>query len=197
MRWFYNRLIFLIITTKKMKNTYLILSVIFLSFTQIILSQNNEEYSALNKNSGKSLTERNLAINILLAANNSTNNNVKTDLSKNKTGAVIIQQIGNYNQTLLNVQSDLSSVNVNQNGDNNEYNLIKDAKTITASIYQNGINNTINDYSYRTNYNVNTEMLQNGNNQNIKSIGTNSISKDLKVSQSGNGASVIIINNLN
>ncbi|MEC5165917.1 hypothetical protein RCH18_001651 [Flavobacterium sp. PL11] len=180
-----------------MKNTYLILSVIFLSFTQIILSQNNEEYSALNKNSGKSLTERNLAINILLAANNSTNNNVKTDLSKNKTGAVIIQQIGNYNQTLLNVQSDLSSVNVNQNGDNNEYNLIKDAKTITASIYQNGINNTINDYSYRTNYNVNTEMLQNGNNQNIKSIGTNSISKDLKVSQSGNGASVIIINNLN
>ena len=53
------------------------------------------------------------------------------------------------------------------------------------------------DYSYRTNYEVHNQMIQKGNNQNIKSIGTNSISKDMKVSQAGNGASVIILNKLN
>ena len=83
------------------------------------------------------------------------------------------------------------------NGNNNEYLLVKEATNITVGINQNGNSNKIDDYSYRTNYDVNTQMIQNGNNQNIKSIGTNAISKDMKVTQIGNGASVIILNKLN
>ena len=37
-------------------------------------------------------------------------------------------------------------------------------------------------------------MIQQGNNQSIQNYGTNSLSKDMKVSQTGNGASVIILN---
>ena len=38
------------------------------------------------------------------------------------------------------------------------------------------------------------EMIQKGDNQNIQSIGTNSLSKNMKITQTGNGASVILIN---
>ena len=43
--------------------------------------------------------------------------------------------------------------------------------------------------------NINNNFTQNGNNLNILSIGSNSISKDLSIKQTGNSASVIILNN--
>ena len=38
------------------------------------------------------------------------------------------------------------------------------------------------------------ELNQNGDYQSIQNIGTNSLSKDMKISQTGIGASIIIIN---
>jgi len=52
----------------------------------------------------------------------------------------------------------------------------------------------ITDFTLHTNYDVKTEMIQNGDNQNIQNIGTNSISKNMKITQTGNGASIILIN---
>ena len=40
-------------------------------------------------------------------------------------------------------------------------------------------------------------MIQNGNDQKIQSYGTNSISKDMKITQNGNGSAIIILNKLN
>ena len=112
-------------------------------------------------------------------------------LNQNK---VNIQQIGAYNVINATVISENSNLFMTQNGNNNSIDLIKDTPELTQSISQIGNGNTINDLTYYTNYKVNMEMNQNGNNQSIQNIGTNSLSKDMKIYQSGNGASVIIIN---
>ena len=95
------------------------------------------------------------------------------------------------------MKSKFTTISVNQTGENNDFVLVKNAEKIKTVIYQNGNSNSINDYSYHSNYEINSQMSQNGNNQNIKSIGSNSISKDMKVNQKGNGTSVIILNKLN
>ncbi|MBE0390988.1 hypothetical protein BJQ96_00816 [Flavobacterium sp. PL0002] len=62
-------------------------------------------------------------------------------------------------------------------------------------VIQEGQNNTIKDISlYRTSNDVNTEFIQKGNNQTIHNYGENSISKDMKVIQKGDGAAVFIFN---
>lgn len=112
-------------------------------------------------------------------------------LNQNK---VNIQQVGDYNVINATFNSDNSNLFMIQNGINNSIDLIKNTLELTQSISQIGNNNTINDLTYYTNYKVNMEMNQNGDNQSIKNIGTNSLSKDMKISQTGNGASIIIIN---
>lgn len=112
-------------------------------------------------------------------------------LNQNK---VNIQQVGDYNVINATFNSDNSNLFMTQNGINNSIDLIKNTPELTQSISQIGNNNTINDLTYYTNYKVNMEMNQNGDNQSIQNIGTNSLSKDMKISQTGNGASIIIIN---
>lgn len=118
----------------------------------------------------------------------------KLNLIQVNQNKVKIQQIGDLNIINAHVISDNSNLFMNQNGSNNSIDLIKNTPELTQSITQTGNGNTISDLTYYTNYKVNMEMNQNGNNQNIQNIGTNSLSKEMKISQSGNGASVIIIN---
>ena len=92
------------------------------------------------------------------------------------------------------LKSKETKVAVNQIGDRNELLLDKNAKTITQNVVQRGDNNKISDFTLYTNYNVNMEMVQKGDNQNIQNIGTNSMSKNMKITQTGNGASIILIN---
>ena len=178
-----------------MKNTYFLSSAIFLFFTQLTFSQQSEENFAFKNYNSSIFEQHDSALNFLNSSRNSNNN--KESFTKIKNSGVAIQQIGNFNVTLLDINSKKVSISVNQEGNNNEYNLVKDGRSIMAEISQKGNRNTINDYSYKTNYETNTSMIQNGNDQNIKSIGTNSISKDMKVMQTGTGASVIILNKLN
>ena len=74
-------------------------------------------------------------------------------------------------------------LNIKQIGNYNNLNLNLKGEFIKVDIVQNGDNN------------VNMELVQQGNNQNIQNYGSNSISENMKVIQSGNGAAVIIINN--
>lgn len=112
----------------------------------------------------------------------------------NQISGVQIQQIGDFNKVTATLKANETNVSIGQRGDGNELLLDKTAKTITQKIVQQGDNNKIYDFSLNTNYSINTEMIQNGDNQNIQNIGTNSISKNMKISQTGNGASVILIN---
>ena len=175
-----------------MKNTYFLISIIFLFSTQFVFSQKSEENSIFKNYSSSIFDQKDSALNFLTTLNGSESN--KDSYIKNS--GVSIQQIGNLNAASVNVSSKTTSISVNQNGNNNEYNLVKEAHSIAVDVNQNGNNNRINDYSYLTNYDINSIMTQNGNNQNIKNFGSNSISKDMKVIQSGNGASVVIINTI-
>jgi len=108
---------------------------------------------------------------------------------------VYIEQIGNYNSVKTNLKSDNTAVFISQNGNENEVVFEKQAHSIQARIVQDGQNNSIRDYASYSSYDVNMEFVQRDNNQRIQTYGTNSISKDMKVSQTGTGASVLIINN--
>ena len=112
-----------------------------------------------------------------------------------KSGGLNIKQIGNYNNLAIALKAESISVDIIQNGDNNELQLDKEANAIKQKVVQEGQNNSIKDLSIYSNNSVNTEFIQQGNNQNIQNYGANSISENMKVIQSGNGAKVIIINN--
>jgi hypothetical protein len=106
-----------------------------------------------------------------------------------------IRQIGDYNNLNVNLKGAFIKVDILQNGANNQLELDKEANAIKQKVVQDGQNNSIKDLSIYANNNVNMEFIQQGNNQNIQNYGTNSISENMKVIQSGNGAAVIIINN--
>lgn len=115
--------------------------------------------------------------------------------SINQYSGVQIQQIGDFNTVNATLRSNNAKISVGQNGDGNELYLDKTANTIIQSVIQQGDNNKISDFTFNTKYDVNMEIIQNGDNQNVQNIGTNSISKNMKITQTGNGASVIVINN--
>lgn len=112
-----------------------------------------------------------------------------------QSGGLNIKQIGDYNDVTINVKGTSVNVDILQNGDSNQLELDKEANSIKQKVVQDGQNNSIKDLSMYANNNVNMELVQQGNNQNIQNYGTNSISENMKVIQSGNGAAVIIINN--
>lgn len=118
----------------------------------------------------------------------------QNELNSKIQPGVQIQQIGDLNKVKANLQSNETKVSVDQKGNVNELLLDKKAKTITQNVIQKGNNNKISDFTLNTNYNVNMEMIQKGDNQNIQNIGTNSLSKNMKITQTGNGASIILIN---
>jgi minor curlin subunit len=123
--------------------------------------------------------------------------NAKKDIpNKNSvhSAGLNIQQIGNYNDLNINMRGEYVRVDIIQKGDSNQLEIDKEANSIKQKIVQVGQNNSIIDLSIYANNNVNMELTQQGNNQNIQNFGSNSISENMKVLQSGNGASAIIIN---
>lgn len=157
-------------------------------FTQFVFSQEENKNADFNPYSSSLFDSEENALFVISKFPKESN-----DIQVNNNN-VNIQQIGNYNVINANVVSDNSNLLLIQNGLNNTLNIDKTANEITQKITQLGNNNTISDLTYFSTYKVNMEMSQNGNNQNIQNIGTNSLSKDMKISQTGNGTSIIIIN---
>lgn len=104
-----------------------------------------------------------------------------------------IQQIGNQNYSNVNLQSNHSNFRVYQNGYNNEVDITKSAYTINELVVQNGDNNSIYERSYYSNV-VNSQVIQTGNNNEYLSMGSNSISDNLKINIRGNNKTVIVLN---
>jgi hypothetical protein len=111
-----------------------------------------------------------------------------------QSGGVNIRQIGSYNTLKFNLNAEYVAVSVVQNGSGNQLELEKEANSIRQKVVQEGQYNSIKDFAIYANNDVNIEMIQQGNNQSIQNYGTNSMSENMKVVQSGNGAAVIIIN---
>ncbi|WP_144892862.1 hypothetical protein [Flavobacterium tiangeerense] len=125
-----------------------------------------------------------------------------TNLSGNTTAkqqafdnTVQMQQIGEYNTFNAVLRSNTTAVSVFQKGNNNTILLNSQALSIEKKVLQQGDNNTIYDFASYSRYDVKNEFVQKGNNLTINSFGSNSISRDLKIIQSGNGATVLLINN--
>jgi hypothetical protein len=123
--------------------------------------------------------------------------NEKKDIALHKlkkTSEVIILQIGNFNYVNANLTAKSANLVISQIGNDNNIEIDKQANSINQRIVQEGQNNRIMDYALYSNNDVNMELIQQGDNQSIQSFGVNSISKNMKVTQTGYGASVIILN---
>lgn len=170
--------------------TFILNSIVLVFFSSAFYAQEKEDRSDFKSYSSSVFNSKEKALSIVSTLDRKAQNN--SDLLI-KSG-IQIQQIGDFNTVNAILKSNETKVAVAQNGENNQLLLNKTARTITQNIVQQGNNNKISDFTLQTNYNVNMEMIQKGDNQNIQSIGTNSLSRNMKISQTGNGASVILIN---
>ncbi|MFQ6599256.1 hypothetical protein [Flavobacterium sp. C3NV] len=170
--------------------TFILNIVLLLLFSPVLYAQEKEDNSDFKPYSSSVFNSKEKAFSVVSSMDKKAQDNLN---SKIQSG-IQIQQIGDLNKVKAFLKSNETKVAVDQNGNRNELFLDKSAKTLTQNIVQQGDNNKISDFTLHTNYNVNMEMIQKGDNQNIQSIGTNSLSKNMKITQTGNGASVILIN---
>ncbi|MCC9064001.1 hypothetical protein [Flavobacterium piscisymbiosum] len=170
--------------------TFILNIVILLVFSPVLYAQEKEDNSDFKNYSSSVFNSKQVAFSVV----SSMDKKAQNDLNQKIQSGINIQQIGDLNKVIANLKSNEIKVAINQNGDSNQLFLDKKAKSITQNFVQQGDNNKISDFTLNTNYNVNMEMIQKGDNQNIQSIGTNSLSKNMKITQTGNGASVILIN---
>lgn len=105
-----------------------------------------------------------------------------------------ITQIGNYNYSTINVQSNSVAMAINQFGSNNYIDVYKSAYELNESITQTGNNNYISDFSLNSYSPSNMSLNQEGNNLTIFNNGSNSISKDMKITQTGGSGTIFIFN---
>ncbi|NBL65247.1 hypothetical protein GV828_08575 [Flavobacterium sp. NST-5] len=172
-----------------MKVFYSILTM-FLLLPVAILAQEEGENSGFEQYSSDVFDKKENALN--LVSNMNKPSGVSETLTVNP--GILIEQIGDYNIARTNLVANTINFSLVQNGNSNFSEISKAAENINQAILQNGNNNTISDLSLYTTYDVNMQLIQNGENQSIQNYGTNSLSKNMTVTQSGNGASVIIIN---
>lgn len=164
----------------KLKQLSILLSVFI--FSTAGFSQ-EEELSSVFSSKENSLFQ-------LSKINANKQDNIALSLQNN----VYVRQIGNNNNSNINVKSINVDVNLNQLGNNNVVDLNKSGQEINQFILQNGNSNVVTDFNYKSNNIINSNYTQVGNNLNITSIGSNSISEQLIIKQKGNAGSVIILN---
>lgn len=177
----------------KMKTLFLNTIVLLFSLQGIYAQEDESVGSEQNSSSSTSLISSKLRT--LYIVSNMNPKKEQASLDQLLNNGVQIQQIGSFNTFYADIKSNESKVSVVQNGVDNKAYLSKNVKSVVQNVLQEGQHNTIDDFSLYSNYDVNMELIQQGDNQNIHNYGTNSISKNMKVIQSGNGASVILINN--
>lgn len=105
-----------------------------------------------------------------------------------------VKQIGFNNYSTVTIKSENYEIGVNQNGFNNYLDLYKSTADLNESVSQSGSNNFVSDFSLYSGSSINMSINQEGNNLTLFNNGTNSISKDLKITQTGNSGTIYIFN---
>lgn len=105
-----------------------------------------------------------------------------------------INQIGDYNKSQVYLKTAHTDLTLNQYGVNNDISIHKSNPEIKQMIKQMGNSNFVNDFSINSNYKVDMQINQHGNNLTLFNNGTNSISKEMKVTQTGNSGTILIYN---
>jgi hypothetical protein len=106
--------------------------------------------------------------------------------------SVLISQIGVNNTTVANASSENGVVQVVQRGDDNNTFIDVSATELKSTVIQSGNNNNYLNFNVFNQEVHETEIIQNGNNQNLIRHGGNAISDKIKVTMQGQGQSVII-----
>jgi len=172
-----------------MKSLLLNTSLFFLLFSFVSFAQVKEENNGSSQNSTAVLNKAGI-----LHLVDDVKSQEALHLKNKYPNGVIINQIGVSNYMNAKLKAENINVSIVQNGSENQLLIDKHANEITQKIVQEGKYNSITDLSPYANCNVNMEIIQKGDHQNVQNYGTNSLSKNMKVIQSGNGASVIILN---
>ena len=105
-----------------------------------------------------------------------------------------INQIGDFNKSQVCLKTNHSDLTLNQYGVNNDINFYKSNPEMKQMIQQVGNSNFVSDFSINSNYKVDMQINQQGNNLTLFNNGTNSISKEMKVTQTGNFGTILIYN---
>ncbi|WP_264551661.1 hypothetical protein [Flavobacterium sp. N2038] len=130
----------------------------------------------------------------VLKMNEINNQNQTVNQYLKSRNIVTVTQIGNYNQANLTIISNNAYVTAQQTGNNNYMDIYKKAEEINESYTQTGNNNYISDYSMYTRGVASMSINQDGNNLSVISSGSNSISKDLIINQTGNSGTIYVFN---
>jgi hypothetical protein len=109
--------------------------------------------------------------------------------------SVFIEQVGFGNVGLVAVSSNDSEVNLLQDGYKNKSLILLRADVIRENVQQIGNKNIFVDYSLHGAKSHKVDLLQEGNYNQVISVGRNSISERLKLTQKGTGKSAYIIHN--
>lgn len=120
------------------------------------------------------------------------NTQEKTDAPVPSGNVVFINQVGANNNAEVQTTSSSGEINILQNGYGNQTFSRISADKIQHTVVQNGDNNLFihtNPFSLDAH---NSQIIQNGNNQNLEWYGANSISENMKVSMQGEGQTVIV-----
>lgn len=174
-----------------MKSIFLNISLFFLCFSYVSFAQKKESEHGDDQNNPLLIYSKENTMNLV---SSTAKNQINMIIRNNQQSDVTIQQIGASNFIESKLKADDINVSIIQNGSKNQLLLNKNANEISQKIVQEGQYNSITDFSLYANYNVNMEIIQKGDNQSVQNFGTNSLSKNMKITQFGNGASVIILN---
>lgn len=107
--------------------------------------------------------------------------------------AVFIEQLGDYNEAVINTRSQGSEIQLLQRGSDNGIFLNTVADQITQSVVQQGNNHRFVDFG-NTSQIQSLEVIQSGNGQNLMLHGTNSISERMTISMQGENQSLELRN---
>ncbi|WP_055446647.1 hypothetical protein [Lacinutrix mariniflava] len=117
---------------------------------------------------------------------------INPKLSTVQGNSVFITQVGQYNGVAADIESNASEITISQNGKFNNLNLEYNVDKVVANLSQNGNSNIIKDYVIDANAEVSLDLKQNGNNLKFDKFGTNSITKNIKFTQTESSPSIII-----
>lgn len=162
-------------------------------FSQVVFSQkkNDGGYDAAINVTNRELGTIVPSINGVVASNG-----IVKALDLPTGNGILIAQVGDYNYAYAYVASRAMDVQITQEGDYNFYEFIQiSGNKVKVKVEQKGESNYTMNNSLYGGYDINMETVQKGSGLTIHSIGSNSISSNMKVVQTGTGASVIVINN--
>lgn len=169
-------------------NNKTIIGILFLliSFGVVGQEKNSEDNSPVNILKGDNANFNLLNSGLVLPSFSKKENMVQSSGNQ-----VFIQQIGQGNYIISDINSSDAEVELNQNGNDNNIQVSLRAQKIRERISQSGDGNTASRYVNDTDAVINLELSQNGNNS-FEQYGVNSKTENLKITQQAGARAVIV-----